>query len=145
MSVLDRPVFLPSGDAARGLRRALSLTITLGLVILAVLLPVVQNSDETTQGYRIRALEQQQSDLEAKIYAAQADVAQLGTLSRVDSAARGRLGMVPASQQVAVDVSVPVPAFRQIPNRYALAPAAPAPPPVKRSFWERLLNRLPLP
>ena len=143
MSVLDRPVFVPSGEAVRGLRRAFSLTITLGLVILAILLPVVQSSDETTQGYRIRALEQQQSDLEAKIYAAQADVARLGALSRIDSEARGRLGMAPAPHAITVSVNVPIPAFRPIPNRYVPPPATPAPAPVHASLWERLLNRLP--
>jgi hypothetical protein len=145
MSALDRPVLLPSAEAARALRRLLSLTFTLGLVVLAVLLPVVQNSDETTQGYRIRALEQQQSDLQAKIYAAEADVARLGTLSRINSEARGRLGMVPAGQGVSVSINGPAPAFRPIPNRYVPPPPAPAPPPVRQSLWERLLRRLPLP
>ena len=145
MSVLDRPVFLPSGEAARGLRRMLSLSFTLALVILAVLLPVVQNSDETSQGYRIRALEQQQTDLEAKIYAAQADVAQLGALPRIDGEARGRLGMVPDAHALTVSVDTPIPAFRQLPNRYLPTPAPPAAPAAPKTAWERLLQRLPWP
>lgn len=139
MSLLDHPVFVPTGDSAASLRRALALTVTLALVALAVLLPVMQNSDETTQGYRIRALEQQQSDLEAQIYNAQADIAQLGSLSRIDSQARGRLGMVPTNRGLAVSVSVPRPEVRPLPNGY-LPERNPAAPPMHESLWKRLIT-----
>ena len=143
MSTLDRPVLLSTGSPSSGsLRRALGLTITLALVAVAILLPVMQSSDETAQGYRIRALEQQQVDLEAKIHSTQSDIAQLGSLSRIDSEARGRLGMVPGDRSVAVAVNVPIPTTHPLPNRY-LQPAAPSAASPSEPFWQKLLRLLP--
>jgi len=143
MSLLDRPLTAPTATSAGSLWRALALTITLALVALAVLLPVMQSSDETSQGYRIRALEQQRLDLEAKIYSSQSDIAQLGSLARIDNEARNRLGMVPADRTLGVSVSVPVPATHSLPNRY-LQPVGPAAAAAPSSFWQRLIHLLPL-
>jgi len=143
MSLLDRPLSIPSGSSAGSLWRALALTITLALVALAILLPVMQSSDETAQGYRIRALEQQRVDLEAQIYSTQSEIAQLGSLARIDNEARNRLGMVPADRTLAVTVSVPAPATHPLPNRY-LQPVGPAAAAAPSSFWQRLLHLLPL-
>ncbi len=142
MSLLDRPVLAPTGEAARSAKRALTLTATLGLVILAILLPVMQSSDETAQGYRIHALQQQKADLQAQIYKSQSQIAQLGALTRVDSEARGRLGMVPVTHQTEVAVSIPKPAIRPLPNGYL--PEQPAPTSADNgSMWQKLLHFLP--
>lgn len=142
MSVLDRPVLPVSEDSAQALRRLISLTFALALVAFAILLPVVQSSDEAAQGYRIRALEQQKSDLEAQNYAGQAKIAQLGALARIDNEARNRLGMVPASDVVAVTVDVPE-TSNQLTAPDSLAGAKPDPPPARSSPWVRLLRLVP--
>ncbi|MGI8554317.1 MAG: hypothetical protein ACR2PL_26560 [Dehalococcoidia bacterium] len=144
MSVLDRPFPLPSGRTLRGGRRAISLTFTLVLIVLAVLLPVMQNSDETAQGYRIRTLEQQKADTEAQLYTAQSDIAQLGSLARIDSEARGRLGMVPSGRDIAVAVTVASPGTGTLPVRY-LPPEKPIVVTVKQSAWQKLLHLLRFP
>ena len=118
------------------------MTIALALVALAILLPVMQSSDETSQGYRIRGLEQQQVDLEAKIYSSQSDIAQLGSLTRIDSEARNRLGMVPADRTLALSVSVPVPVTHPLPNSY-LQPSTAATAAAPESFWQKLRRILP--
>lgn len=142
MSVLDRPVLPVSDDTAQALRRLFSLTFALALVAFAILLPVVQSSDEAAQGYRIRALEQQKSDLDAQIYAGQAKIAQLGALARIDNEARNRLGMVPASDVVAVTVDVPQ-TSDQVTTTDPRAAAEPAPPPARTSPWVRFLRLIP--
>lgn len=142
MSVLDRPLHVPSGEATRGLRRALALAFTVALIALAILLPVMQNSDEAAQGYRIRSLQQQKADLDAQIYRTQSSIAQLGSLARVDSEARNRLGMIPATREVAVAVDVPQPSVRPLPNRYLPPPASP-PSKHQQSLWQRLVRASP--
>ena len=142
MSVLDRPVPMAADSSSGSIWKALVLTFTLALVAIAILLPVMQSSDETAQGYRIRALEQQQVDLEAKIYSTQSDIAQLGSLARIDDEARNRLGMVPADRTTGVDVSVPAPAARTVPSRYLPASSTPAAKPMP--LRQKLLHLLPL-
>jgi hypothetical protein len=143
MSLLDHPILVPAGASAGGIRRALALTATLALVAVAILLPVMQNSDEAAQGYRIRTLDRQRTDLEAQIYIAQSDIARLGSLARTDGEARARLGMVPATREVNVTVSEPVPDVHRIPNGY-LPVTDQATPPTRTSFWMKLLHFLPL-
>jgi hypothetical protein len=142
MSLLDHPILAPTGEAARSFKRAVALTATLVLVVLAILLPVMQSSDEAAQGYRIRGLQRQKADLEAQIYQTQSQIAQLGALSRIDNEAHARLGMVTVTREVSVSVSVPVPEVRPLPNAYL--PAAPSPTPVAReSVWQKVRHLLP--
>jgi cell division protein FtsB len=142
MSLLDHPLLAPTAHSARSTKRALGLTATLVLVVLAIMLPVMQSSDETTQGYKINSLQQQQSDLEAQIYQAQSEIAQLGALNRVDSDARNRLGMVASTSETSVTVSIPMPATRALPNAYL--PAATASSRTDTTgFWQRLARLLP--
>ena len=99
-----------------------------GLVTAAALLPVVQNSTATTAGFETRRLEQRKADLQAAIYQAQTEVAQLGSLDRIDREARGRLGMVPAERAVVIQVKEPAPTGGHVPARF-LQGAAPEPEP----------------
>jgi hypothetical protein len=142
MSLLDHPILVPAGTSAGAIRRALALTATLALVAVAILLPVMQSSDEAAQGYRIRTLDHQRTDLEAQIYLAQSDIARLGSLARTDGEARNRLGMVPATREVDVTVAEPMPDTHPIPNGY-LPVAGPASPPVHTSLWTKLVHLLP--
>lgn len=143
MSLLDHPFLAPAGAATGGLKRALALSATLVLVAFAILLPVMQSSDEAAQGYRIRALQQRQEDLEAQIYSAQSDIAQLGALSRIDGEARNRLGMVPVINGVNVSVGVPIPEVHSIPNGYlphSAPPMALPGPSLMQTLMQKVLH-----
>jgi hypothetical protein len=142
MSLLDHPILAPSSETARSFKRAAALTSTIGLVVLAILLPVMQSSDEAAQGYRIRALEQQKADLQAQIYLTQSQIAQLGALSRIDSESRSRLGMVPVTRELSISVSVPAPDVRPLPNGY-LPPAQASAAPEHDSLLQRFFHLLP--
>ena len=101
-------------DAAGGrspLRRAgapLTLLGAGGLMLGAMFLPVLQNSDATSTGYQIEREQQQLDDLRAKTYTLQAQIADLGSESRIRQEA-ARLGMLPAGRAVDVAVTVPAP------------------------------------
>jgi hypothetical protein len=142
MSLLDHPLIAPTAHSARSTKRALGLTATLVLVILAIMLPVMQSSDETAQGYRINSLQQQRTDLEAQIYQTQSQIAQLGALNRIDMDARNRLGMTPATSETDVVVPVPMPATRSLPNAY-LPPAGASSTPESKGLWQKLIRFLP--
>jgi hypothetical protein len=142
MSLLDHPLLAPTAQSARSTKRALGLTATLVLVVLAIMLPVMQSSDETAQGYRINSLQRQRTDLEAQIYQTQSEIAQLGALNRIDSEARSRLGMVPATSATDVNVTIPMPVTRALPNAY-VSPATTGPSTAKANIWQRLLRLLP--
>ncbi len=118
------------GEPAAGgrplLRRAgapLALLGAGGLMLGAMFLPVLQNSDATSTGYQIEREQQQLDDLRAKTYALQAQVADLGAESRIRQEA-ARLGMVPAGRAVAVVVNVPAPAGVFLPRGLQPTPGA---------------------
>ncbi len=117
------------GNAAGGrslLRRAggpLALLGAGGLMLGAMFLPVLQNSDATSTGYQIEREQQQLDDLRAKTYALQAQVADLGSESRIRQEA-ARLGMVPAGRAVAVAVNVPAPSGVFLPRGLQPTPGA---------------------
>jgi len=112
------------------------------LVAAAALLPVVQSSNVTTAGYETRRLEQRKADLQASIYNAQTEVAQLGSLERIDREARDRLGMVPADRVVMLPVTEAPQTAWHVPARF-FKDAAPAPTPApNEGGWQGLLARL---
>jgi hypothetical protein len=92
------------------------------LVAAAALLPVAQSSNTTTTGYELHRLETRKADLQAAIYNAQTDIAELGSLARVEREARGRLSMVPAERTTLVQVGEPAPEVRQVPARFLPVP-----------------------
>lgn len=113
------------------------------LVTAAALLPVVQSSNATTAGYETRRLEQQKADLQASIYRAQTDVAQLGSLDRIDREARGRLGMVPADRFVTLTVGEAPQSTNRVPTRYYTHTAAPATdPPARTGGLRAIIGKL---
>jgi hypothetical protein len=117
------------GKAAGGhspLRRAgapLALLGAGGLMLGAMFLPVLQNSDATSTSYQIEREQQQLDDLRAKTYALQAQIADLGSESRIRQEA-ARLGMVPAGRAVDVTVNVPAPAGVFLPRGLQPTPGA---------------------
>ncbi|HLZ68827.1 MAG TPA: hypothetical protein VKV26_02850 [Dehalococcoidia bacterium] len=103
------------------LRRAgvlLALLLAGGMILGAMFLPVLQNSDATSTGYQIEHAQQQLDDLRAKTYTLQAQIADLGSETRIRQEA-ARLGMVPAGRASAVTVNVPAPAGVFLPHGLA--------------------------
>lgn len=145
MAAFDAPRSHAGAGALRrrvGIRGAGVILATTTMVAGAALLPVVQSSKATTTGYEIRRLERQRADLEADIYNAQSDIAQLGSLERIDRDARERLGMIPATTSIVVKVDQPAPARRDVPARYLpIEDNSPAPRPASGG-WRGALSRL---
>jgi cell division protein FtsL len=112
------------------------------MVAAAALLPVVQTRSRTSAGAETRQLERQKSDIQATIYNQQTDIAQLGSMQRIDREARERLGMVPAGNGMVVAVSQPAPEERQIPARYLPLEEAQPPHQAAGASWDRLIARI---
>lgn len=104
---------------------SLSILVAMGLVTAALFLPVAQSSGATTTGYTIRRHQQELADLNADIYNMQAEIAQLGSLSRIRSEAQ-RLGMTaPQGAAVSVRAEAPLDSDVRLPRQYLpLAPAS---------------------
>ncbi|MHB8577978.1 MAG: hypothetical protein ACYDCQ_21920 [Dehalococcoidia bacterium] len=112
-----------------------------GLILAAMLLPVVQSSDATTTGYTIRRHEQELSDINAHVYQLQAEVAQLGSMGRIASEAT-RLGMLPGGQSaVPVTVNYAPPAKVVLPRRF-VPDDIPSPAPTSHTVIWSLLHPL---
>jgi cell division protein FtsL len=102
---------------------------------------VIQISDATTTGFNISRLERERLDWQASVRELEAEVAALTSLERVEREARERLGMVPAPQELHLEVNVPAPRQQLIPRRFLDEEALPAEP--AGSWWEPLLRLLP--
>lgn len=111
---------------------ALSTVLASAMVAAAALMPVVQSTLATTTGYETQRLEQQRNDLQAAIYQQQTEIAQLGSLERVDREARERLKMAPATGGIAITVNRPPSISGEVPARYLPAEEE-APPPARRT------------
>jgi cell division protein FtsL len=117
--------------------------ICLVVIGLAALLPLLLSSTLVTTNSEIRDLERVRNDWEARMQELQAEVAALGSLDRIETEARGRLGMVPPSETVYIVVDQPSPEPQLVPSRFM--------PPEKEqthhddSWWETILGILPLP
>lgn len=141
MAVLDqpRPRLVGQRVGVPGL-----VVLAAGLVAAAALLPVVQTSSTTATGAEIRRLEVERSDLQARINAKQAEVAELGSIERIDREARERLGMVPATRLMYITVAQPPPETG-MPARY-LNPEEPQAAQTKPApWWRAALNGLRFP
>jgi cell division protein FtsL len=117
--------------------------ISLVVIGLAGLLPLIQSSRVTSTSSDIRRLERTRNDWQARLQELQAGVAFLGSLDRIEKEARERLGMAPPSETVYVIVDAPAPETQLVPLRFL--PPKNEQPPQEDSWWESLLDKLPLP
>jgi cell division protein FtsL len=101
------------------------------------------SSRATSTSTDIRQLERARDDWEARSQELQAEIAFLGSLDRIEKEARGRLGMVPPTETIYVTVDQPAPEKQLIPLRFL--PAAKEQPQQHHSWWESILDMLPLP
>jgi hypothetical protein len=108
----------------------------------SAMLPVLQNSVATSQGFNIQSVQTQRASLESDILILESDVARLSSLTRVQRRAQ-QLGLGPSSNPVYVTVDVPGPEPAKIPAEYL-----PRPIPLRaepEAWWRSLLGWLPSP
>src|SRR5512145_2317666 len=108
--------------SALGLAHAGSLPVLLILAALVVgftaLLPLVQSSGATSTAGDIQRLEGERQDWQARLHELEVDVATLGSLARIESEARLRLGMTRPTETPSRTIDAPPPAQRRLPSRY---------------------------
>ncbi|MDP2950055.1 MAG: septum formation initiator family protein [Chloroflexota bacterium] len=119
------------------------LTIALVAIAVAAVLPLLQSSQATTISDNVRQLERARNDWQARTHELEAEIATLGSLDHIEKEARERLGMVPPTDTIYLIVDVPSPPEQFVPLRFL-------PPKQKKaekaqSWWESLLDQLPLP
>lgn len=137
----------PLGRAGRGLplrTPAGHLNWTLigavSAVALSAMLPVLQNSAATSQGFDIQAIRQREAEIDGEISLLESDVARLTSLNRIERRAQD-IGMVPAANPIFVSVNEPGPAPAKLPAEYLprRSPQQDAPAP----WWKPLVGWLP--
>lgn len=145
MAVLGRSPSQPLGHAAGRRLGIPGFTIlAAGFVAAAALLPVAQSSNATSTGREIRLLDARRADLNARIYQAQSEIAQLGAIEGVERRAREELGMVPADRWMYVSVAQPAP-VAGMPARFLNEEETPSAVHRPLTWWRAALDRLPLP
>lgn len=105
------------------------------------MLPVLQNSAATSQGFNVQKLQAEQSRLNGEIQVLEADVAQLSSLGRIQRRAT-EIGMIPGDRPIYVQVQEPGPAPAKLPAEYLPRPVRK--PDVPVSWWRSLFSWVPL-
>ncbi len=143
MSALDRLIARPLPrplPRITGVRPALLIAF---LVVASVgLLQVFQISNATTNDYTLQQLEQEQFDKQAEVHQLEAEVSLLTSIDRIDQEARGRLGMVPATSTMTLEVHKQPPTQQLVPLRFITTSSTAKVE--SRSWWQKLLDMVPL-
>lgn len=138
----------PLGGARRGLRfrpaGSLNWWVLSGVLVVGVsaMLPVLQSSTATSEGFKTQESQAQESKLQGEISVMEAEVSQLTSLTRIQRRAT-EMGLGPSDNPVYVHVDEPGPAPAKIPSEYlprtSRVSESPAP------WWQSLIGWLPLP
>jgi hypothetical protein len=110
---------------------------------IAALLPLVQSSGVTSTGGRIRHLEQERSDWQARLQEQEIAVARLGSLERIEIEAKTRLKMIPPAETHYIRVDAPGPAQNKVPSRFLQE--EPRDTGAGKGLWEEILSWVPVP
>ena len=115
-----------------------------GMAILGIsaMLPVLQNSAATSQGFRTQAIEADKAKLNGEIRTLEADVASLTSLARIQRRAQ-EIGLEPGARPIYVSVSEPGPAPAKLPAQYLPGPDRSSEAPA--AWWQSLNTWVPLP
>ena len=101
------------------------------------ILPVLQNSSATTRGFDVQHLQAEQARLNGDIRLLESDVAELTSLSRIESRST-ELGLWPGIDPIFVKVDEPGPAPAKIPAEYLPGPVRPTDEP--DPWWRSLFS-----
>jgi cell division protein FtsL len=106
---------------------ALPVLLTIAAIAIGVsaLLPLIQSSSATSTAGEVRTLEAERNDMRARLRGLELELAQMGSLSRIEQEAAARFKMGPAKQQYYIAVDAPALEPRRIPSRYLPEPAGP--------------------
>lgn len=127
----------PLGIPIPGPRVNWGLVAALTLLLVAALLPVLQNSLVTSQGFNVQASQREQARIRAEISLLEADIARLTSQSRIERRAQ-EIGLIPSANPIYITVQEPGPAPAKLPAEYLPAPT-PEPGPAD-SWWKSLLR-----
>jgi len=134
-------------QAVHGLWGASTLPVILLIAALIVgltaLLPLVQSSGAASTASRVRELEQQRSDWQARLHEQEVKVAGLGSLQRIERDARQRLKLVPPKDIRYISVDAPPPASNRLPERFFSD--QPPPPDPGKNLWQAITSWIPIP
>jgi cell division protein FtsL len=119
------------------------LTFAAMAIGLAALVPIIQSSGATSRAGQISQLEEQRAGWQARIRELELDVAQQGSLDRIEREAKTRLKMEQPKESHYIAVPVPAPEQHRLPSRYL--PPAPPHHDTSASLWHDLWGWLPLP
>lgn len=111
------------------------------IVGVAAMLPVLQNSTATSEGFGAQRYQAQEDQLNAQISVLESDLAQLTSLDRIQRRAT-ELGLGPGQNPIYVTVDVPGPAPAKLPAEY-LPTALPKPQVAPAPWWEPLVAWIP--
>ncbi len=129
-------------EVLRGTNIPVILILAALVVGIAALLPLVQTSLATSTGGNVSRLEQLREDWQARLHEQEVSVARLGSLDRIESAAKVRLKMVAPDSVTYLRVDAPAPAPLKLPSRYLPDEKGPV---ESGSLWEDFFGWLPLP
>ena len=93
--------------------------IIAGIAVLGIsaVLPVVQDSTATSQGFQIQTMQADNTKLESQISQTEADVAALTSLARIQRRAN-EIGLIPGQKPIYVTITTPGPAPAKLPAEY---------------------------
>jgi hypothetical protein len=114
----------------------------IAIVGLSALLPVIQSSTVTSEGFSMQRSQEQEATLNGQISILESEIGEMTSLGRIEQRAQ-ELGLQPATDPDFVHVDVAGPAPAKIPASYlpANTPAQEKP----ETWWQSLFDWLPLP
>ena len=118
------------------------LTVAAMVIGFAAMLPLIQSSGATSTAGNIERLQQERTGLQARLRELEIDVATLGSLGRIETEAKTRLGMEKPKEIHYIPVAMPPPDERKLPSRF-LPPERPARAADESSLWDDIFGWLP--
>ncbi len=143
MAAIQRPATLPRAIPGRLRSGRLPLMMAAILLTGAAALQVNQFSAVAGTGYEIEDLKRARGEKQATNHAREAEVARLSSLARVEIEARLRLGMVPPTKVVHLEITGEVPDHQTLPTRYLPREQGAEAESDGGSFWDHVLDLLP--
>lgn len=114
----------------------------IAIVGISALVPVIQSSMVTSEGFTMQRSQEQEATLAGQISILESEIGQMTSLGRIQHRAL-ELGLQPSTDPDFIHVSVAGPAPAKLPSSYLPAPVPEQIHP--ESWWQSLTDWLPLP